>query len=282
MGIRRIEGAEGALRALIGVVLALALSAGPASPELIRTPDGIQPFAFGAGVVDVRADTLRLVVIVRVIEATDSTTIKFSLDMPSELQLVAGERTTVVRDLRGGIYTFLLVPHDRDTFVVRGRLEVQRADRHDIAELECEIDRRDQGSSSQSALTLAESRRAGVRYRYGNEYLVPLDSAEVGVTTSDFEYSGQRAKLIRPVEAVCSGCDEISKPDSVLCVVATTCDGAAREIGVGRSLSTGVRAEGKLRETVKAALKSSRYVPARFHGKPVSDLIHVIVNVRPG
>jgi len=121
----------------------------------------------------------------------------------------------------------------------------------------------------------AETVRGGQRYRYGGEFLVPIDRSEE-VSNPDIQ---EGVKVTRRIDAVCQTCP----PDSVQelqFVVFVTRDGTVHS---SRLLGEGLDAKGVVPAMLHAAKETLRqweFTPSRTRSGPVADWTIVAVRVR--
>lgn len=121
----------------------------------------------------------------------------------------------------------------------------------------------------------AETVRGGQRYRYGGEFLVPIDRSEA-VTGPDIQ---EGVKVTRKVDAICRAC----APDSIQelqFVVFVNRDGSVHS---SRLLGEGSSGKGVVPAMVDAAketLTQWRFTPSRTKSGPVADWTIVAVRVR--
>ena len=122
-----------------------------------------------------------------------------------------------------------------------------------------------------------ETVRAGQRYRYGGEFLVPLDAPEEVPAGSIMERSVPR----NVGEAVCSDCssDESAELPFVVFVDAA---GNVRSLRILKNEASlkGHRVTPKMIASAEKAIRGWSFSPARTKGKAISDWCFVRVSVR--
>lgn len=274
------------MRAMSVAAVACLLCVGVAGADPTWLGGEGPPFAFGAGGTGATrpGDTLTVVVGVGG-RYPDDPAASFHLSVPPALKLLSGDTAQAGRlGAISGNYTLRLLTGNPGLFQITGRLRVNAAGQHDEGGFLLPIAVRvDTVIVEHSHYTLLETARQGQRYRYGDWWLVPLDSTETPVVEGDLESGGTRAQVVTLTSAVCHGCASASGTDSVRLVVIVSPDGRVRDSGLlsspphnGRLPSAGVVA------AAKEALRTSAFQAARVSGTAVSDWLFVTVPVQRG
>jgi hypothetical protein len=240
------------------------------------------PVVFSAGLVEPAkpGDTLRVVVGAAIREITQPA-VRFQIKVPSQFEIVSGD--TAVEFAAGqteGNWTILLLPSSPGSFELAGAMQVESRERRDEVELLLPIHvSADRVWSDGCQHTRSDTFRGGVRYRYGDTWLVPLEADEPPVTERDITDGGARARVALHEDARCSGCSQGDQPDTVNFMIIVDRDGKIRE-----SRRMGWRGKAPSNAAIDAArqtLTKWRFEPARAKGQAVSDWLYVRVPVRP-
>jgi len=268
---------------MVPVLLAaclLGVSVGKTDPEWLGGEG--PPFAFSAGGNGARrpGDTLTVVMAVGG-RYWDDPAVAFHVTIPRSLRVLSGDTTRAGRlSTTAGNYTLKLLPRLTGSFVVEGRLRIEGGGRRDDAAFAMSIAvRPDTIIVDHSHYTLLESTRNGHRYRYGDWWLIPIDSTEASIVEQDFEASGTRAQPVARPNAVCRTCPSIVGADSVRFVVIVGSDGRVRDWGLLPSPSNPGAVHAAVAAAAEEALKRCTFTPARFNGRAVSDWLYVTVSV---
>jgi hypothetical protein len=245
------------------------------------------PFAFVADATDGMhpGDELSLVVALGGRYPTPAT-VTAHLSIPAGLHLQRGDTTIVgpLNKVRGN-WTLVLRPTQVGRYEVRGQVAIDAGARGiDEAEFTMSVEvRSDTVIVEHSRYSRIELRKGGQRFRYGDWWLVPLDSTEAPVVEADIESRGSHARAASQVTAVCEQCPTANAPDSVHFVVAIGPDGLVRDWKLlGSSLRRGRRPSPAVADAAEAALRRMTFQPAQANGQAVSDCIFVSIPVRQG
>jgi hypothetical protein len=267
--------------AIIAVMVSCFVFAGHARPDPLWLGGEGPPFAFvadGTGAVHA-GDTMTVVVAVGGRYYSGDAVASIHLTLPRALVLVAGEtvKTGPLRAITGN-YTLRLLTRNPGEFEVTGRFHVDDGEQQDDGAFVMPVTvRADTVFAEHSRYTLLESRRRGQRFRYGDWWLVPLDSTEPPVVEHALELHGARARVTHLASSSCRGCTAATGVDSVWFVVIVGPNGKVRDsrvMGDQRKLAPAVVA------AAKEALQSSRFRAAAVNHSPVSDWLYVAVPVR--
>ncbi len=205
------------------------------------------------------------------------------ISVPEGVQVVSGQ-TLSVSSRWGGArakperkWQVVLVPRRSGSYEIRGTLKIDAGPERGIDEtdfvLPLEVRADTVIYSRAPRPTRFEHVMEGRRFRYGGQYLVPIDSSEA-VLQDEID---RRAQIVRQEAVVCSTCTGVL-PAMVPLVVMVGRDGLSRE---ARYLD--ISDEETIDPTVVAAAKEAlahwEFAPAASRGRPVADFLVIRVRV---
>ncbi len=200
------------------------------------------------------------------------------LRLPDGLSLVSGD--TLFRGHPAGEDNAWVVTLKVDRpghFEIHGRLEVTSwlgTDEGDV--LLAFESLPDTAMVERSRVVRSETVRDGQRYRYGGQFLIPIQQRE-DLTQNDIERFGQRASGPQELKAVCTSCNG-STAIVVRMVAFVAADGKLVE---SRTRIPDKKLGKDLITAAKIALNAAHFRPARLKGKTVADWVLVDVRVVP-
>jgi hypothetical protein len=242
------------------------------------------PFVFaadGTGATHL-GDTLTVVLAVGGRYHGDATA-SFRLSVPPSLTLLAGDTAREGRlSAIAGNYTLKLLMAKAGAFDITGSLHITADQQRDDAAFRMSVMvRPDTVIAEHSQYTRLESQRGGGRYRYGDWWLVPLDSTETPAVERTLDISRTRARATQVARSLCRDCAVATTAvDSVRFVVIVGPDGKVRDSRVLASPSLGRTPDPDVVAAAKQALLSSVFQPARIGSEPVSDWLYVTIPVQ--
>jgi hypothetical protein len=272
------------MQAIPVVLVACLMATGVASADVTWLGGEGPPFAFladGSGATR-PGDTLTVIVVVGGRYSGDPTA-GFHVSIPSAFPLVSGDTIAAGRlSAISGNYTIKLIPRAPGSYEITGRFRVDAGDQRDDAMFLMPVTvSSDTVIAEHSHYTLLETSRKGQRYRYGDWWLVPLDSTETPVVEREIEAHGARPHAASVASSVCRGCTG-AWTDSVRFVVVVGPDGSMRDSRVLGGQRGGHAPEVAAVVAAREALRASRFQAARVKGAGVSDWLYVTVPVRHG
>jgi hypothetical protein len=264
---------------LVHLFVAVILGAAAAFPGQASGMEGGPPFWFDAQFMGPPASdgTLRVGLDMGGLYDT-STVAEAHLVIPPGLECVSGDtlvRFKIATDDR--VRTLLVRARANGTHVIRGYLTVDqpRRSRRDEAELELSVIVAGDSIQQQPGRAVRQvSIRGTQRFRFGGEFMVPIDQSEESVTQDEILTRGERPRVLRKTTATCAGC-AASTPTTVPWVVFLDPKGGVRD---ARPLAVTARDSVAVAAS-REALKSWRFYPASLGGRSVSDCIVVQVPI---
>jgi len=209
--------------------------------------------------------------------------VDFHLAVPKQLGFLSGDTAVALPlDKAEGNYTLRLLPTEHGSFEIRGQLQIDAQEQHDVAEFVMPVVvEEDTVLVEHSRYTLLESTRQGQRYRYGDWWLIPLETDEAAVVEADIEKYGKKTRAGKQEVATCADCPPAAAPDTVNFLVVVDKYGKLRELQVwGLRISKG-KPKAAVIDAAKASLRKWQFEPAVGKGQPVSDWLYVSVPVVP-
>jgi hypothetical protein len=203
----------------------------------------------------------------------DSLDFDARIELPTGWVLLTGEPRLRGRTTGGNIvrWTIRALPSHGGYFELRASVHIDRgsfgvdeADYIQTVELT-----RDTALLPQTRPIRLESIRNGQRYRYGGQYLVPIDASET-FTESDLE---QRAQVISRSDARCGACPA-DHPEALRWLVIVDAGGRIRS---ARLLDFGIDPNSAAATSARIALDSWKFSPGRMKAQSVPDWLMVVV-----
>lgn len=267
------------------IVLGLlaALTPGAAAAEVHWLGGEGPPFVFvanGSGRLH-PGDTLTVVLVVGG-RYSGTPQANFHLTIPKQLGLLSGDTTVALplQGLEGTNYSLQLLPKEPGSFEIRGRLHIDAREQQDVAEFVMPVVvAADTVLVEHSRYVLLESTRKGQRFRYGDWWLIPIESDEVAVVETDVERHGKKARAAKQGAAACVDCPPGAAADTLNFLVIVDKQGKVRDTRLMGSRTTRRRPSEAAISAARAALGKWQFEPATGKGQAVSDWLYVSVPV---